>query len=73
MMKNIRPLEMMLLVCAILILIASIFAVGYYGPELINILQHEGVIQGDAVSPIKVIISRIGEFLTQSIALKISA
>jgi hypothetical protein len=65
-MKNIRPLEMMLLACAILILIASIFAVGYYGPELVKIIQQEGVPPGDAVSPLRVIISRIGEFLTQS-------
>ncbi|MEJ2738723.1 MAG: hypothetical protein P8105_02610 [Dehalococcoidia bacterium] len=73
MMKNIRPLEMMLLVCALLILIASIFAVGYYGPELINILQRENVIQGDAVSPIKIIISRVSELLTQSIISGLSA
>ena len=65
-MKNIRPLEMMLLVCAILILVASVFAVGYYGPELIKIIQQEGVPSGDAISPLRVIILRIGEFLTQS-------
>ena len=65
-MKNIRPLEMMLLVCAILILIASVFAVGYYGPELIKIIQQEGVPSGEVVSPLKVIILRIGELLTQS-------
>jgi hypothetical protein len=63
-MKNIRPLEMMLLVCAILILIASIFAVGYYGPELVKIIQQGGIPSGDAVSPLRVIILRIGEFLT---------
>jgi hypothetical protein len=73
MMKNLRPLEMMLLVCAILILVASIFAVGYYGPELVDILQREGVTQGDSISPITVIISRIGEFLTQSITSKVGA
>jgi hypothetical protein len=73
MLKNIRPLEMMLLVCAVLILVASIFAVGYYGPELINILQHEGVSRGDVASPVEVIISRIGEFLTLSFTSMVSA
>ena len=65
-MKNIRPLEMMLLVFAVIILIASIFVVGYYGPELVNIIQREGVTDGNAVFQLRVIISRIGELLTQS-------
>jgi hypothetical protein len=65
-MKKIRPLEMMILVFAVIILIASIFAVGYYGPELVNIIQREGVTDINSVFQLKVIISRIGEFLTQS-------
>ena len=66
-MKNIRPLEMMLLIFAIIILVASIFAVGYYGPELVNIIQREGTSSGDVLSPMQIIISRIGEILTQRV------
>ena len=65
-MKNIRPLELMILIIAVIVLIASMFAVGFYGPELVKFIQQDSGMSGDSSFSLKIIISRIGDIVKYS-------
>ena len=61
-----RPLEMVLLIFAIIVLVASILAAGVYGPELVKLIQQSSEVGADASFPIKMIMVKIGETVIQS-------
>jgi hypothetical protein len=72
-MKKMRPLEMVLLIVAIIVLVVSMYAVGMYGPELVKFIQHGGVIGADNSSPLKIIISRIADVVIKNFTSRVNA
>ncbi len=65
-MRHMRPLEMVLLILAVIVLVASMFAVGVYGPELVKLIQQGGGIGDQNSSPLKIIASQVGEIVRQT-------
>jgi hypothetical protein len=62
-MRHIRPLEMVLLILAVIVLVVSMFAAGVYGPELVKLIQQGGGIGEEFSSPLKIIASQVGEIV----------
>ena len=63
-----RPLEMIILIIAVILLLASMFAIGVYGPELVKLIQQGSGIGAENSSPLEIIISRITGLLTRDFA-----
>jgi hypothetical protein len=72
-MKHMRPLEMVLLIVAIIVLVASMFAIGVYGPELVKLIQQGGGTGVENPSSLKIIITRIGDIVIKNLTSKVNA
>lgn len=64
---------MVLLILAVIVLVASMFAVGVYGPELVKLIQQGGGIGEGNTSPLKIIASQVAEIVQQAFTSEVNA